>query len=112
MITNEDFEQLCKDLDLEIPTIFYDSQNKPYSLDDDGNPEYFTPSAASIKKDDIYEEKHLTDEQRLCYHRFEFVGRSPVLDEAWWNCKECGIAREEYEKHKIKEKSKYGGDWF
>ena len=32
------------------------------------------------------------------YHDWELVGRSPVLDEPWYNCKKCGISKEKYER--------------
>ncbi len=32
------------------------------------------------------------------YHRWELVGRSPVLDDPWYNCEKCGMPKEEYEK--------------
>lgn len=99
MITDKEFKQLCKDLDLEIPSIFYDSQARPYTLDENGNKKYFTPKSISItEKFEEINEKYLTDNERLCYHEFVLVGKSPVINEEWWNCKKCHISKEKWEK--------------
>lgn len=36
-----------------------------------------------------------------CNHSWVFVGKSPVLNEDWYDCKICGITKEKYE-HSIK----------
>lgn len=33
-----------------------------------------------------------------CSHDWVEIGRSPVLDEPWINCKKCGISKETYDK--------------
>ena len=44
-------------------------------------------------------EKEQDDKQKSCYdHSWEIVGRGPVSDIPWYNCKKCGITKEEYEK--------------
>lgn len=32
------------------------------------------------------------------YHDWELIGRSPVLDLPWYNCKKCGITKEKHDK--------------
>lgn len=36
-----------------------------------------------------------------CDHVWELVGRSPVLDEKWYNCKKCGIKKEDYMRKRL-----------
>ncbi|MCK5138469.1 MAG: hypothetical protein KAQ85_01380 [Thermodesulfovibrionia bacterium] len=36
-----------------------------------------------------------------CSHSWIFVGKSPVLNEDWFDCKHCAITKEEYE-HDLK----------
>lgn len=37
--------------------------------------------------------------QKDCYsHYWELVGSGPVTDTPWYNCKICGMSKEDYEK--------------
>jgi hypothetical protein len=48
--------------------------------------------------------KTYTAKPEYCFsHTWEIVGRSPVLDLPWYNCKKCGIAKEKYEKNTKKQ---------
>lgn len=37
---------------------------------------------------------------RKCAHVWEIVGRSPVLNTVWYNCKYCAIKKEDHENPK------------
>ena len=49
-----------------------------------------------------YEEvskKTYTASPEHCFrHTWEKVGYSPVLNDPWYNCSKCGLAKEEYDK--------------
>jgi hypothetical protein len=48
--------------------------------------------------DKLLEKQISPDKQKRCWHTWELVGRSPVLDEPWYNCKKCGMKKEDYER--------------
>ena len=124
-LDDKDQTKVSRKYDTIFPTIHYDIDDgyKAYVMEGDIKKYIHTSKASSANSptsqiNDKFEEKDLTDKQRLCYHKFELVGKSPVLDEEWWNCKECGIAREDYEAHRKRQniKRKYnepsGEIWF
>jgi hypothetical protein len=48
---------------------------------------------------DRLSEEERKKKQKDCYsHYWELVGSGPVTDTPWYNCKNCGISKEEYEK--------------
>jgi hypothetical protein len=52
-----------------------------------------------VNEYDKMAEKEKSEKQKNCYfHTWEIVGRGPVSDIPWYNCKKCGISKEEDDK--------------
>jgi len=47
---------------------------------------------------DKEEEENKNNDSSRCHHVWESVGRSPVLDIEWFNCKKCKMKKEDYDK--------------
>lgn len=58
-----------------------------------------TKSEFDDPKYDKYDLEKL-EKQKHCWHKWVKVGTGPVTGEEWWNCKLCGLKKEEYEKSK------------
>lgn len=64
-----------------------------YDYDDD----YYTkkPKKFTDLYNDRKTDKDNKDKDGKCRHEWIEIGRSPVLDEAWINCKHCDIKKED-----------------
>ena len=100
-------EEVSRMID-NMQTVIYNTDGQACQITTNAHGELILePIQASInEKFEENQENDLTDKQRLCYHDWELVGKSPVLDEEWWNCSKCGIAKEKYYKIRQREMKK------